>query len=293
MLMQMYHQSLKYMLFILKCRLLVFKRSLFMFLSFMMLICMNQASADFQVRSKYCPNEAYGDMETIPFYNAIEKHTKDPESGPVFVDFLENEVLRFYVRGSLSGVDYMLDKISNKSALPSIFTGGTIVRPKATKRSLGLELAVGVVWTPEFRTEVEYLVNRDFLYAAAPVLLYKPFADFRSEIINNVLLLNFYFDFSPGSDVRPYIYAGLGGSMNGAHTIGAPLIPGGGKKVKQQLSVAGTAGAGFRYRFLPFWYADFKYHYTYLGVAKMQTNTIDLQGTYGMNSVSIGIMYIF
>lgn len=253
--------------------------------------------ADFQVRSIYRPCEPYGDINVVPYYDAVERKTYDPNSGVLVVDVIEHEIMRFYGRLAVNGMQFKIDKISNQSpglGLSALATG-FISSPNATQNAIGLELAIGVVYDPNIRSELEYLVNRNFHYSSSPVLtgVGVPAVAFGSEIKNNVLLINFYYDFSGFEGFRPYVVAGVGGGANDAYSVGVPTPPGGGELVKRHVCLAWNLGAGFRFKFMPRWYLDLKYRYTHLGLAKMETNSIKLRGDYSMNGVSLGLMYIF
>lgn len=256
----------------------------------------SSAWADFIIKSENQSLEPYGNAQTLRFRNAITGTTPlTPEEEALLMDELpESENQRFYGRVSLNSSTLVLDQIRNKSF--GIDSTGTIFKKKASKSQLGLELAIGYTWEPGFRGELEYLVNKNFMYTSNPAISTGPSRNLSVEIKSNPLLVDVYYDFSGFDRFRPYVTGGLGLSLNSIKSTLTPnIFPFGGETSKRWVTFAWQVGLGFRVSMFTRWFVDIKYRYIRLGTnlrvepnANFRVNT-----NFGMNALSVGVIYLF
>ena len=203
---------------------------------------------------KFPHRENYGNGQTCGFRRAIGGYNLCGEDPGLACVLPINEVGRFYGRLSAGSASYTLDTFKNRSISP-LDLMGNIVTTSATKSSPIVEIAVGYVWSPTFRVEVEYLATRNFGYIASPVLSGPvPARSFTSTIQMHPFLLNFYYDFKWFERFRPYVIAGVGFSVNSINSAVTPVpplaMPPSGQRTRQMGSFVYTAGGGLEFAYL-------------------------------------------
>lgn len=251
------------------------------------------ASADFVVRSEYQSPLPYGNGELVCFRNAIVGSEPAPEEIRALERELpQREVGRYYGRADLSIGNLVLNQIRNRSS--GAFQSALVSKKKATKSQTGLQLAIGYVFAPDTRAELEYLVNKNFNYSTSPVFSNRVSGSLNAQIKNNILLLTGYYDFLIDR-FRPYVMASIGIAANDTTATISPAPSGNNQFNRRIVTFAWGVGLGFRVSMFTRWFFDMNYRYVQLGsTEKFQPNSnIVLQGIYGMNAISVGLIYLF
>lgn len=261
-------------------------------------LCSGFASAtlaDFGVAAPSQPTDYYGNGQSATFRRAIaggEPLTPE-EQAEIQAQLPEKDSNRYYGRFRVNASSLIFGNIKNRSASPNNTAG--VGNKRAVQNQTGLEIAIGYTWT-DMRWDLEYLVNRNLLYNANPVLTgVNPQQSISGSIKNNTILANGYYDITGFGRIQPYFTGGLGVSVN---TINSTVTPSGtssGSHSVRTASLAYQLGAGIRMRFFEKWYFDFSYRYIFLGnkLNMNPSNTVNLQGQYSMNAISVGFIYLF
>jgi len=203
---------------------------------------------------------------------------------------------RFYGRARMNFSSLTLGELKNRSS--GLNASAAIGKKRSTTNQTGLEIAIGYMGSANFRTEVEYLINKNLNYLANPALTGHGAAPTQLETIikNNTILLNGYYDFSVIERFRPYITGGVGFSANSVQSNLTPVPAiGGGSNTLRSLQLAWALGGGMRIGIFSHWYMDMSYRYVQLGSdLKIQAGqSVSLLGNYSANIFSIGAIYLF
>lgn len=282
---------------------------LYAFLCICLWVGFDPAYADFVVQSEYQSSEPYGNAQLPCFRGGRPLSTLEEDELARILPL--KEVGRFYGRFSVGVGPYTYSAITNKTigTATNLDLNGAVVVNSVQRSQVGLEFAVGYVWSKSMRGEIEYLVNRDLTYNANPILT-GPNVTARSlsaTITNNTFLANLYYDFVfAGYDrFRPFIVGGIGVAVNSVQATISPAtisgVPGQvyaqAQKTRQTGSFAWDAGVGFRFSFFTRWFFNFSVRYIFLGTPTVQLgnspNIFKIRGNYSYVPISFGVSYIF
>jgi opacity protein-like surface antigen len=250
--------------------------------------------ADFNVQSDPT-SDVYGNGQTGSFQRAIggAGSVFTPQEQDQLSSMLpERDDQRYYGRFRLNFSTLTLDSIKNLSSDPTAMLGA-IAKKRSSANQVGFEVAIGYSWSSNVRGDIEYLANKNTSYVTSPALIGGGIAavPLNAQIKNNTLLANVYYDFTGVYRFRPYITAGIGPAVN---SVTSTLTPGGANTTRS-LKLAWGLGAGVRVGIFSRWFLDCSYRYINLGNALniQPIPTVTLQGTYNMNALSVGFIYLF
>jgi len=254
--------------------------------------------ADFGVVDNTKSTMRYGNAETESFHRAITGGTTlTPTEEAQLADSLPLcEAESYYGRVRLNFGTLSLDALKNRSSGRD--STGAIVKKKQSVNQTGLEVALGYSWSSSFRGDIEYLVNKNLVYTANPVLSGSGLTprQLNVQIKNNTLLANLYYEFLGLNRFKPYLTAGIGPGYNSVQSTITPApYDTGGSASLRKLSFAWAAGLGLRVSMFTRWSLDVSYRYIRLGsgVSIKPTSQFKLIGDTSLNAVSLGLMYYF
>jgi opacity protein-like surface antigen len=254
------------------------------------------ACADFDV-IQAVDADTYGNGQTGSFNRAIVGGSTmtAKEQQEIAAMLPAPEEGRFYGRARTNFSSLTLGELKNKSTGAN--AAGALGKKRSVTNQTGLEIAIGYMSSANFRTEVEYLINKNLNYLANPVLTGGGIAaaQLNTVIKNNTILLNGYYDFSVIERFRPYLTGGVGFAANSVQSSLTPVPAGGGSNTLRSLHLAWALGGGMRIGIFSHWYMDMSYRYVQLGSKlKIQAGpSVDLSGNYSANIFSIGAIYLF
>ncbi len=246
------------------------------------------AWADFEVRDENAV-DYYGNAQSSRFRKAVTGG--DPLTPRQQLEIEEaipmRETKHYYARVRVNQGHLSLNTLKNAG-------GGTLAQKSQSKSQAGLEFAIGYVFSPSMRMDVEYLVNKNFQYSASPFFLGTGLTtSLTSQIKNNTVLANVYYDITGFSRFLPYLTAGVGVSANSVNSTLSPAAIA--NTTNKSLNLAWQVGLGLRIGFLNRWYVDGGYRYITLaqGLRIQPGNGIKLTGNYTQSILSIGLNYLF
>lgn len=200
----------------------------------------------------------------------------------------------FYGRFRINQSTLQLNDIRNRST-GAIFKNGAVINNHTSLNQVGVEFALGYIWSKSFRADIEYLLNKNITYSSSPVLSGSPFS-LTATLKNNPVLINFYYDFTfEGGRFKPYLTAGIGGSFNSVQSMLTPTPFGtSGSSTKQSLGWAWALGGGMRVGIFSRWYLDLSVRYINLATVRIEpVSSFELLTNYSMNAISLGVIYLF
>lgn len=253
--------------------------------------------ADFGVIDDNTDSSNYGNGQTGSFYRAINGgSTMSAADQQAIVAMLPlKEADRFYGRARMNFSTLILENIKNLSSGGDTY--GLVNKKRFVSNQAGFELAVGYLWSPNFRGDIEYLVNKNINYIANPGLTgnVTTTSNLTAVVKNNTILANVYYDFTALERFKPYLTGGVGVGANSVDAVLAPAPAAGGSQTVREMRIAWALGAGLRIGIFSHWYMDMSYRYVRLGSAvNIKPNqTYQLQGVYTANVASIGFIYLF
>ncbi len=237
------------------------------------------------------PPPQYGNGQNCDFRRAIEGGCPSSPQDAPFRDYQ-----RFYVSAHFAAGTLALSSIVNRSA--DSRSTGTVVKGKQSKSQTGMTYALGYIFDPNTRLELEYIVISNLIYTANPVLANAtPSQSLTAEIQNNTVMLNGYLEMSSLDRLKPYVIGSLGISANSVtSTLTPSAYPGVATSGNRRTAaVAWGLGVGARMGLFQRWFLDFNYRYVKLAqplFIKPPDNNFKLQGQYGLSIFSIGLIYL-
>lgn len=255
------------------------------------------------------PIPPYGNAELPCFKKAMEGGYESERADRVG----RKEEGRFYLRLGVNSSVYTINSLKNKSffvpATGTTVNSSVISTSRASRSGLGAEVAFGYVSDPNFRYELEYLINPTFTYnintifttATVPQI----FVPSTMRVQANALLLNFYYDFWEHYRFRPFVMAGIGvGVVSLTGSVGPlpPLTTTSNSQSMRTGSFAFDVGLGFRVNFFNDWFLYASYRYINYGLSRLTlqipltgTGVVQpvMQGNFSQNALSFGVMYLF
>lgn len=255
------------------------------------------AHADFGVVDSARSAAPYGNAQTESFHRAITGGTtlKASEEAELSAALPVHEAESYYGRVRLNFSTLTLDELKNRSL--GLDKTGVVAKKRVSVNQSGLEVALGYSWSPSFRGDIEYLINKNLDYSANPVLTgaVQP-RQLTAQIKNSTVLANIYYEFLGLNRFKPYLTVGLGPSVNSVQsTITSATYDKGGSATLRKLGVAWALGGGLRVAVFSRWHIDVSYRYIRLGngINIKPTSNFKLLGTTSLNAVSLGLMYYF
>jgi opacity protein-like surface antigen len=253
--------------------------------------------ADFGVIDDNADASDYGNGQTGSFYHAINggstMSAADQQAIAAMLPLKEED--RFYGRARLNFTTLILENIKNKSSGGD--ANGLVNKKRFVSNQAGFELAVGYLWSPSFRGDIEYIVNKNINYIANPGLIGNVVttSNLTATVKNNTILANLYYDFTALDRFKPYLTGGFGIAANSVQATLTPTPPAGSSQTLRKMGLAWAIGAGLRIGIFSHWYMDMSYRYVSLGSSiNIQPNGLyQLQGAYTANVASIGFIYLF
>jgi len=245
--------------------------------------------ADFSTYSKNWPNDAATVNENVSKPPPVQEQASVVKPVPVCTRISENK--RVYVKFGINANTTEIRNIRNQSYSP--LANKPIVSDYANLNDYNWEVGVGTKIDP-VRFELEYIHHRLVNYNPVPLVVGN-FASLSSEVTNQSLLINIFYDFSQLQYVKPYVGALTGFVWNKARSI---LQGGGvGNGIAKNNSKFGTAwgfSIGMRVPFKDRWYGYLGYRY--MGLSKViwkdSTSTMKLQGQYVYKGFDLGVQVI-
>lgn len=256
-------------------------------------------SADFGVIGNNPSAYEYGNAQTPSFKRAMSgagQSISAQEQRELSSMLPEREEERFYGRLRVNFSTLSLDELKNRSSGQDAY--GAINVKRSISNQVGFEAALGYAWSANFRGDLEYLANKNLNYKAKPALTGSNVTarELNAQIKNNSLLANVYYDFSGIYRFKPYLTAGIGLSVNSVQaSLTPPSGPGLDSNTLRSLRVAWQLGGGLRFGVFQNWFVDTSYRFIRLGngLNIKPNNSVKLLGTYGMNAISLGVIYLF
>jgi opacity protein-like surface antigen len=240
----------------------------------------------------------YGNAQTESFHRAITGGTTltSAEEAELSAALPMREAQNYYARLRVNFGTLILDELKNRSL--GVDRVGAIAKKRVSVNQTGLEVALGYSWSSSLRGDIEYLVNKNLNYIANPVLTGAGLMSrqLNTQIKNNTLLANMYYEFLGLNRFKPYLTGGIGPTMNSVQsTITAVAYDNGGSATKRKLTLAWALGGGLRVAVFSHWHLDFSYRYIRLGsrINIKPTGNFNLLGSTSMNALSVGLMYYF
>ncbi|HRA42950.1 MAG TPA: outer membrane beta-barrel protein [Gammaproteobacteria bacterium] len=258
--------------------------------------CMS-VHADFGVVDSARSAEPYGNAQTGSFHRAITGGTRltAREEAELSAALPVREAENYYGRLRLNFSTLTLDELKNRSS--GLDRTGLVAKKRVSVNQTGLEVALGYSWSPSFRGDIEYLVNKNLDYTANPVLSGTPAArQLRAQFKNSTILANVYYEFLGLNRFKPYLTVGLGPSVNSVQSsITAAPYDAAGSATLRKFGVAWAGGVGLRVAVFSRWHIDVSYRYIRLGsgINIKPTSQFKLLGATSLNAVSLGLMYYF
>lgn len=254
--------------------------------------------ADFGVVDSTTSSTSYGNAQTDSFHRAITGGTTlTPAEEAELSDALPlSEAKHYYGRVRLNFGTLTLDDLKNNSSGTDAV--GAVNKKRVSVNQTGLEIALGYSWSSSFRGDIEYLVNKNLDYTANPVLIGGGLTSrqLTTQIKNNTLLANVYYEFLGLNRFKPYLTAGIGPSVNSVQSTITPVAyDNGGSATLRKMGFAWALGLGMRVAAFERWHLDVSYRYIRLGsgISIKPTSSFKLLGSTSLNAVSLGIMYYF
>ncbi len=208
--------------------------------------------------------------QQLPTPNLPDYMAQQPPKAPLnervkdAFGFLHN----FYITGR-GGMTRVSTDIENTSQTPGNIPAAPLTNNEISESTSAYGIAIGRAFTvlgPISRLEVDYLYAGDADYNANPAQNLGA-QDLKSTLQTNTVLFKIYHDFDFDSPVIPYIFAGVGLSVN--KTDGTTTEAGVTKSAGETTTgLAWGLGAGVRLRFLKRLYADVGYQFASLGKAE-------------------------
>lgn len=254
--------------------------------------------ADFAVVEEKCTGE-YGNGQSAVFHRAIygagPLNAEEQAKLASVLPFREDN--RYYGRAMVNFSTLTYDQIKNQTS--GIDRAGAVNIKRVSRNQVGITLAVGYAWSRNFRGDIEYFAVKNLNYNANPSLIGVgvPVRQLTSQIKNNTLLANVFYDFEGVYRFRPYLTAGLGASVNSvqASITPPPNSSGTVSRNARMMGFAWALGGGLRIGMFTRWFLDVNYRYIRLanGLAVSPVAGYKLTGSYNMNAVGVGINYLF
>ncbi len=271
-------------------------RSSILFSLFFSVLALPVQAAFDVMNDNYAPTQ-YGNAQTGSFHRAITGGSPiTPEEQAQLASMLPVKGYPgYYGRLRLNFSTLTLDEFKNKSS--GVYSNGVINKKRTSGNQVGFEIGIGYSWSANLRGELEYLAVKTLSYVANPALLGSgvPSVQLNSQIKNNTILANLYYDFSGLNRFKPYVTAGIGLSANSVQATLFPAPAIGGSNTQRNIRAAWDLGVGFRVAIFSHWYLDAAYRYIRLGngIGIVPNSSFKFLSTYSMNALSLGFNYLF
>lgn len=228
---------------------------------------------------------SYGNSQTTGFRKAMhsgEMSTEEQETVTSSLPSKDTEV--WYARARLNLSKDTLSRMKNKST--GAFSGLTLTQTSVSKHDQSFDVAVGYVF-PQWRVEFEYIFVPTYTHTPTPLFVGGAGGGLSTRISTNTFLFNGYYEFLTHDRLKPYVFAGLGFAVNKAiSTFNGASGP------KYLYGLAGSIGAGSRFKIIDKVFLDAAFRYSALGNFAAETpGNLKVRGTRSLAGVSIGLLF--